>query len=322
MLVLDERDMTAAGSLSDILGAVEKALVRYVKGDFYQPERMHVDHESGTLLLMPCFSEHVFGTKVISLFPGNIARGIPVLNGIMILNNAATGEPLALLNGSKLTALRTGAAGAVSIRYLTPRDVTSLGVIGTSVQGLHQTLFALSVRSFSHLFLFDISRQRMIALSETIAQKYPDLTIHLCKNARELLENSRVVITATNAETPVLPADLQLLEGKHYVGIGSYKPYMKEYPSELFSLLDEVFVDTYQAAEESGDLIEPLQNGLVHREQIIPLGRVIAGQLPVEQFVAKTTLFKCVGMALFDLMSASFIYEKAREKGVGKMVKL
>ena len=322
MLILDKNDMVNAASFENILTAVETAMLLYEKKEFYQPERMHADYEKNTLLLMPCFTNDVFGTKIISLFPENKEKNLPVINGLMILNDGLTGKPLAILNGAKLTALRTAAVGSVSIRHLTPDSVKSLGIIGAGVQGFHQTLFATTVRDFSDIYIYDLSRQKAEHLAFSLAELLPDLNIQISNNTGELTEKSQVIITATDALSPVLPDDTDLLKGKHFVGIGSYKPSMREYPPALFELLNFVFVDTQHAREESGDLIDPLKIGLLKGEQIVTFGKFLTGEFDRQQFLNRTTFFKSVGMALFDVTAAKLIYENAIKRGIGEEVEL
>lgn len=322
MLILNDRDLVRSITFEELIESVETALYLYEKRKFHQPERMIIDHKKGTLLLMPCFTDNVFGTKIVSLFPGNLNKNFPVLSGLMILNNGETGEPLALLNGSKLTALRTAAVGSVSIRHLTPESIHSLGIIGASVQGYHQALFANVVRKFKELHLFDLSKKRAEDLSEKLSKEIPGLTIHISPDTKTLVQKSDVIITATNSESPVIPDDAALLKGKHFVGIGSYKPFMKEYPPALFSVVEEVFVDTGHALKESGDLIDPLKNKLLRKDQIFTLGKIVIGQMDKEEFINKTTFFKSVGMALFDITAARLIYKKAKEKDLGLEISL
>ncbi len=322
MLILDKNDMVNAASFDNILTAVESAMLLYEKREFYQPERKHADYKKNTLLLMPCFTNEAFGTKIISLFPENKQKNLPVINGLMILNDSKTGKPLAILNGAKLTALRTAAVGSVSIRYLTPDSVKSLGIIGAGVQGFHQTLFAATVRDFSDIHIYDLSRQKAEQLVFSLSELLPDPNIRICSNTEELTEKSQVIITATDAESPVLPDDPDLLYGKHFVGIGSYKPTMQEYPPALFELLNFVFVDTQHAIVESGDIIEPLKNRLLNRDQIVTLGKFLTGEFDREHFINRTTFFKSVGMALFDVLSAKLIYENAIKRGIGEEIEM
>ena len=118
----------------------------------------------------------------------------------------------------------------------------------------------------------------------------------------------------------VLPDNEELLAGKHFVGIGSYKPNMREFPKALFKLLTTVYVDTEYALDESGDLITPLQNDWIKRNQVMTLGRFLAENRSEDQIREETTLFKSVGMALFDVCSSRFIYERANQKGLGQKI--
>ncbi|MCJ7679317.1 MAG: ornithine cyclodeaminase family protein, partial [Candidatus Aminicenantes bacterium] len=319
---LSPREMDEAASPADVIDAVEEAYKLYEEKAFSQPERVHADANGGTLLLMPCFTKEAFGTKVISLFPDNPQKNLPVLNGLMILNEGSTGQPLALLDGSALTARRTAAAGALSIRHMTMDTVRSIGVVGAGIQGLHQALFACEVRPVSEFQVYDISEKRMIDFERQLADYRPELKINRCGSAAELVERSQVVITTTTSRSPVLPDNAALLKWRHYVGIGSYQADVREFPPALFSVIDEVFIDTDHALRESGDIIQPLDEGLIKRENIHTFGKLVIGDIPSDPLREKTTFFKSVGMALFDLMAASIIYHRAKEKGLGTPLSL
>lgn len=121
--------------LKDIMDCVEKAFGLYESGCFHMPDRMHVDRPEGTILYMPCFTDEVSGTKIVSTFPENIQSGIPSIQGTMVLNKSKTGETLAIMDGAMITAYRTGAVGGVGVRHTTREDCKSLGLVGTGVQG-------------------------------------------------------------------------------------------------------------------------------------------------------------------------------------------
>ena len=322
MLCITENDILKAISLEEIMEAVESALLLYEKKEFHMPMRMHVDYGGNTLLLMPAFTPKVFGTKLVTVFPKNAEKGTPVLKGTMILNDGETGEPLALLNAAALTALRTGAVGGVGVKYLTPGNVKVLGVVGAGVQGFHQALFATEVRRFSEVFVYDTVPARSRVLIEKLSKKRPGLHLHEAETVQGLVEKSDVIITATTAMDPVLPDEEELLKGKHFVGIGSYKPTMRELPNALFKHLERVYVDTEHAVEESGDLAIPLKNRWVTREQVSTLGKLIIRTREGKETHEKTSFFKSVGMALFDLVVSDAIYKKAVDNNLGKDIEL
>jgi ornithine cyclodeaminase/alanine dehydrogenase-like protein (mu-crystallin family) len=320
MLCLREGDILKAVTPEEIVDAVESAMRLYETNEFHMPDRMHVDYKENVLLLMPCFTTGKFSTKLVSVFPGNAQKNVPVVIGTVVLNDGATGEPLALLNGTVLTAVRTGAVGAVGIRYLTSQPLKTLGIVGAGVQGFHQALFASYVRNLSDIFVFDIDIQNTLFLIEKLSKQRPGIEVHQVKSVEELLQHSEAVITATTYLHPVLPDKRELLEGKHFVGIGSYRPDMREFPEALFRLLNRVLIDTRPAVVESGDLATSLKNGWIKENQVSTMGKWITTGEKIKE--GETTLFKSVGMALFDLVVSDLIYQKAGEKGLGTNIEL
>ena len=317
MIYLTETDILKAATTDEMLDAIEVSLRIYEKKEFHMPQRLHVDHEDNVLLLMPCFTKDYFGTKVVTLFPDNPAKNVPVLNGIMVLNDSQTGLPLALLNGPALTAVRTAAVGAVSIRHLAPDNAHAVGIIGAGVQGFYQARAACSARRIKDIFIYDIYPEKALALKDKLSQAIGDVNIHQATRVEDLLEQSHIIITATTSLEPVLPNEEGLLKGKHFVGIGSYKPDVREFPQALFSLLKTIYIDTEHALEESGDIIVPLRNGWLRRDQVMTLGRFLIDNESERQ---ETTLFKSVGMALFDVCASTLIYQKAIAKGLGQEI--
>jgi len=320
MIYLTEKDILEAVSLSDVLDAIEASFDVYEREEFHMPQRLHVDYEENTLLLMPCFTKDCFGTKLVTLFPRNPERDIPVLNGIMVLNDAETGVPVALFDGLALTAMRTGAVGAVSIRHLAPKNTQSVGIIGAGVQGFYQAWLACAARNLTDIFVYDLRPQKTSALIEKLSGVIPHVKLHQAASVEELLQQTQTVITATTSLEPVLPDKEELLAGKHFVGIGSYKPNMREFPRALFNLVKVVYIDTDHALKESGDLIVPLRNNWIKEDQVMTLGRFLAENKPRDEAKQETTLFKSVGMALFDVCVSKLIYEKAIQKGLGQKI--
>lgn len=320
MLCISAQDIENAVSLTEIVDTIETAFLIYEEGSFYMPERMHINHSENTLLLMPCFTNNKFATKLVSLFPENYKRNKPVLYGSVILNNGKTGEPLAILNGAKLTAMRTGAVGGTAIRHLADKSVGSLGIIGAGVQGFHQALFGFNERNIKIINVFDPYSSVTNNFIDKFSQLNIDVEIKLKKSAEQVLDNSDVLIMSTNSNQPVLPDISCKLKDKTYVAIGSYKPEMNEIPLSLFSLANQYFIDTEHAFTESGDLINPLNNKWFDKTNVHTMGKLLTGKIKLSS--NKTRIFKSVGMALFDLVCADLIYKKALEKGIGTNVKL
>lgn len=320
MLYLGQRHMDVAVTPGEVMSAVERAVRLHAAGAYEMPPRIHLDHQENTVLYMPCFVESVFGTKMLTLFPGNAAKQRPVIEGLMLLNDAETGVPLALFNGAKLTALRTGGVGGVGVRHTSPAQATTIGLIGAGVQGWHQLIFAAASRDLVRISVLDLDRERLSGFVRRLRQVLPQVEVTEAASPEALLLASEIVITTTNATCPVLPDDPELLRGKHFIGIGSYKPDMREYPEAVYRLIKRLLIDTEHGLHESGDLLLPLERGWIQPEQTETFGHLLTSAHADEAAQEETTLFKCVGMALLDLVVAELIYQRALERGVGQRI--
>jgi len=302
-------DSNAIGKAAPIdrwVAAMEQAFIDTAQGVVEVPQRVHIDRGPNTLLLMPCFGSTYFSTKLVSVFPKNLLKKEPMIYGSVLLNDGQTGRPLAVMDGSKLTAMRTAAVGALGIKYLASKEASNLGVVGLGIQGFHQALFACQQCSIRTLRIMDHSLEVMARFSERFNAFYPEIKVIPCKSAEELCKASEIIITATGSHQPVVPSSGLWWKGKTVVGIGSYKPEMREFPDPFFEDLEQVFVDTPVALEETGDLLEPLKKGLITENQVFPLWDLILGKVKPS---GETRFFKSVGMAAFDLYGAKLVFE-------------
>ncbi len=320
MIYLSEKDILHAVTVAEVLDTVEEAMLLYETKDFLMPQRMHIDHGDNVLLLMPCFTKDSFATKLVTLFPDNPKMHLPVLNGLVVLNDIKTGVPLAILSGPALTALRTGAVGGVSIRHLAPENTQAFGIIGAGVQGFYQAWLASAAKNLTDIYVYDVDNAKSAALIDRLSIVTPDANLHAAKSVQELLENTQSITTATTSAQPVLPENADLLRGRHFVGIGSYQPHVREFPGTLYTLIENVYIDTEDALEESGDIIAPLKNGWITREQVKTLGAYINQNKATPQTRDETTFFKSVVMALFDVCVSKLVYDKAVAKGLGQEI--
>ncbi|MSS42537.1 ornithine cyclodeaminase family protein [Anaerosalibacter bizertensis] len=322
MLYLNEKDINKCITLNEIMDEIEKTFILYEKNKFYMPDRIHVDYKNKTILYMPCFLENIFGTKFLTVFPENRKKSRPVIDGLMLLNDYDTGETISILDGKTLTALRTGAVGGTGIRHITPKDVKTVGLVGAGVQGFNQLRFACEARDIEKIIVFDLFKEKLPDFIQKVKEQISGVEVVSVENTEELLKESDIVITTTTSNEPVFPNKKELFKGKNFIGIGSYKPNMREYPDALISVLNKVYIDTEFAKEETGDLSNPLERGLLKDNQIETLGNYILYEKNKEEIIKGTTWFKSVGMALFDIVVAHLIYNKAKEKGIGQEIEL
>ncbi len=318
MLILSDADIAGLLSLNQIIAAVEEAIVAQEKGFAKVPQRIHINHGASTMLCMPSLEQHYFGTKLVSVVPENKNKNLPVTNGAMLLNETSTGLPMALINASKLTAFRTGALGAIGVRHMTPADETTFGLIGCGVQGLHQAVFVCAVRKISKVYFLDRSSEKSELLVSFLKLHQPHVETESCSTPKELVKKTNIVIAATTSAIPVLPDDPELLKGKHFISIGSYKPSMQELPDSVYQLAGQLAIDSEFARHEVGDIVNPIAKGILKEVDVFTIGKIITGERAIN--VNETTVYKSAGMALFDLFVAKAMYTQALKENKGTNV--
>ncbi len=305
----DSKAIENIATLPEWVDMMEKALKSSIDSSGYvMPKRMHLDYGVDTFLLMPCITDEYWVTKLVSFCPGNRSAGRPSIYGTVVLNDTKTGEPLAVMDGSAITAMRTAAVTAVGVRHLSPAGCHSLGIIGTGTQGIWQALFACSEREINEIWAFDHNTENLRHFSEKVKSKYPIIRINQAADSSEVAMNSDIIISATNSQDPVFPDMKELFTGKTFIGIGSYKPDCREFPEQLFRQLDHIYVDSLDGKKESGDLITPVNNNWIAENKIYPIGSLLPDKSI--QTPNPTRLFKTVGFALLDLFAAKLVYEK------------
>ncbi len=318
MLILQNDLIGHLLSFQEIIDAVERAMVAYEKKEVIVPLRIHLDKNKDTMISMPAWGDKYSGIKIANVFPANRDKNLPVTIGALLLNDGTTGQPLALMNASKITALRTGALGALGLKNLTPEDTTNIGLIGSGIQGIHQAVFACTVRNISTIHYLHRSDEGAARLISFVKEYFPNVSMVASYSAEELLSKTNAVIAATTSPEPVLPDDERLLKNKCMISIGSYKPTMQELPDAAFRLAGKLFIDSEFARVETGDCINPVKKNILKETDLYTLGKLITKEQRVD--VHGNTAYKSAGMAVYDLFVAQAMYEKAMQLGKGEQV--
>lgn len=313
MLFLNKNDISKIDRHL-IQNAVGRAYKMMCSGQFNMPDRIHVGDGDNTLLLMPCFAGDYFATKLVSVFPGASDLGQPVVNGIMTLADNASGKPLAVMDGAAVTAERTGAVGGLAVSLLADPGIKTAGIFGAGVQGLSQARYLLMNRDIDRLVISDLNVDAGRDMARNLAETFPGIDYVVEERPDELVAACQLIIAATTSTVPLFSNDTGLVKGKVFISIGSFRPDMKEFPDAVIKTAEQVFVDTPFAEKESGDLCQPLEQGIVPKEKI-QLFSDLMGKKSVH--TNGTCLFKSVGMALFDLSVASTLYELSKENNIG-----
>jgi ornithine cyclodeaminase len=238
----------------------------------------------------------------------------------MLLGDAATGLPLAIMDAAALTAVRTGAVAGLGVKWLTPPDVASIGIVGAGVQGAWAAISACAVRPIRAVFALRRSAASFERFLATLAAHAPGVAVTACASAAEVLERAPVIVTATTSAQPVLPDEVTLLSKRHFIAIGSYERHMRELPDAALRAAGHLVLDSEFARHEVGEAVHALAQGLLAESDLFTIGAVIAGKRRVH--AGGTTAYKSAGMALYDLYVAQALYAAARRGAVGQEVGL
>lgn len=327
MLILTGNDVRKALPMRETIEAMKLAFASLSDGKAQVPlrTRLEVPSQEGLSLFMPAYLQttdaEALAVKVVSLFPRNPGRGLAFIQAAVLVLDAETGQLLALLEGSTLTAIRTGAAGGASIDLLSRPESRILAIFGAGIQGRTQLEAACSVRKIETAYIYDPDPGRARSLVAEMAGLGPiPRDLRVAQNSTEAVRDADIICTATTALKPVF-ADRDLKAGSHITGIGSYTPNMQEIPEETVKRA-VVFVDSREASlAEAGDLIVPLSAGMFDKTHISnELGELVLGRKPGRRSAQEITFFKSVGVAVQDAMAAHVALENAVRMKLGKAV--
>ncbi|MCB6202785.1 ornithine cyclodeaminase family protein [Extibacter muris] len=315
MIILSKEDIEKLVDPDKMMDQIEEAYKIFGTGEYYMPPRPSVEHDNKTLMYMPCYTKEIIGTKMLTIFPDNAKLGLPSIDGIILLNNAVTGAPEAVLDGQSVTAWRTGAVGGVGIRHLSRKDCHTVGIVGAGIQGFHQAIYACAARDIRTIYIFNHSSRDLDDYLDRLEKAIdnPGTKVVQCKTVEELTAKSDIICTTTPSTEPVLPDDKELLRGKCIIAIGSYTSEMREIPDAVWDLVDKVYIELPYACEECGDLSQPIKEGRLTSDKIVLMSDYLASK-EEEADTGKTTYFKSVGMGLFDVCIAQRLLEEAKER--------
>ena len=313
--------------MSDVIAAMKRAYAALSAGRAEVPlrARLPVAPHEAVSLFMPAFVQDdaaaALAVKVVSVFPHNVTKGLPLIHAAVLVLEADTGRPLALLEGSTLTAIRTGAGAGAATDLLARRDSRVGAVFGAGVQARTQLEAMCTVRSLGTVWIYDPNPERTAVFIQEMAGLGPiPADLRAAASPQEATANADIIATATTSFVPVF-ADSNLKAGVHISAVGSYTPDMQETPAETVARA-LVVVDSREASlAETGDLIQPIAAGLFSAAHIhAELGEIVLGQQPGRSSDTQITYFKSVGVAVQDAIAAQLALSNARKLGLGQPV--
>jgi ornithine cyclodeaminase len=325
MLILTANDIRQALPMMEAIEAMKRAYASLSNGTAVVPlrTRLPIPNSEALSLFMPAFVNSQDGDalaiKVVSLFPGNPERGLAYIQAAVLVFDPETGRAIALLEGSSLTAIRTGAAGGAAIDLLARQDSKVVAVFGAGAQGRTQLEAACSARKIERAYVYDATWEKAQAFAREMHDKLAK-DIRVAANAKEAIEHADIICTATTSLKPVFN-DQDVQTGTHISAVGSYTPEMQEVPAETLQRA-KIFVDSRLASlEEAGDLIQPIRAGLFDEAYIHgELGELVLGKVSGRESQEEITYFKSVGIAVQDAMAAQVALNNAYKMNIGTVV--
>ncbi|HEV8614411.1 MAG TPA: ornithine cyclodeaminase family protein [Methylomirabilota bacterium] len=330
MLVLDRDDLRTLLKPTGVIDALARAFRSLAAGECTVPPRstLPVDGNS-VLLLMPALARAPageddaggLGAKLVTYYGSNRSRGHPTLHACYVLLDETTGQPLALLEATYLTGLRTGSTSALAARYLARPDATRAVCFGAGVQAAFQLRCLATVLPLERVDVVGRDPGRARDFARAMAAEL-GLEVEVAADADAVVRRADVVTCATTSTTPVVRG-AALRAGAHVDAVGAFRPTDREVDTETVRRA-RVVVDTYAGAlEEAGDLLIPMKEHAIDRAHITAeLAELVTGQRPGRTAAAEVTLFKSVGFALEDLATARLAYNRAMASDVGTEVRL
>ena len=326
--ILDQENVKQAVTMAQAISAVKDAFIQLSAQEAVVPMRSQVPvaKNKGISLFMPAYLEksHSLGAKIVSVFPDNPSKNLPTIFAVVVVLDADTGRPQAILDGTFLTALRTGAASGVATDLLARRDASTAAVFGAGTQGRTQMEAVCTVRSIDKIWIYDPDPSAADAYVRELKEKgtpFPQ-DISTASSPEQAAAQADIICTATTSSVPVFDDD-HIKPGVHINGVGSYTPEMQEIPAATV-VRAKVFVDSVSASwEEAGDLIIPLQKGLIDKAHVHgEIGELALGQIAGRNTEDDITFFKSVGVAVQDVSVAQIILHAAENLGLGQDVDL
>ncbi len=323
-LVLSHAQVLELLPIKECIAVMREALIALAAGEAHQPLRTIIrpPDASGVMGLMPAYisgGRAAFGLKAICVFPGNPAKGKDAHQGAVLLFSAETGDLLAIMNASAITAIRTASVSAVATDLLARLDACNLAIIGSGVQARSHLVAMSQVRIIKRCRIASRHIENARRFSEEMG---PDFSFRLepVETVDEALEGADLIVTATTAVEPIVRREC-LLAGAHLNVVGSSTPNAREVDSETMAAAS-LFVDRRESTiNEAGDYLFAVRDGVIGPDHIrAEIGEVLRGDKPGRTSREEITLFKSLGLAVEDLFAAEYVYRKAKQSNLGTWV--
>jgi ornithine cyclodeaminase/alanine dehydrogenase-like protein (mu-crystallin family) len=328
ILVLSDKEVLELLPMKECIAVMREALIALAAGKAHQPLRTIIrpPDAKGVMGLMPAYMsggitdyQAAFGLKAICVFPGNPANGMDAHQGAVLLFSADTGELLAMMNASAITAIRTAAVSGVATDLLATPGACNLAIIGSGVQARSHLRAMSEVRSIKRCRIASRHFEHAQRFVEELRQEF-SFALEPVETIEAALVTADLIVTVTTAVEPIVRREW-IAAGAHLNVVGSSTPKAREVDSETMAAAS-LFVDRRESTiNEAGDYLLAVRDGVIGPDHIRgEIGQILNGTKPGRTSPEEITLFKSLGIAIEDLFAAEYLYRKARERNVGTQV--
>jgi ornithine cyclodeaminase/alanine dehydrogenase-like protein (mu-crystallin family) len=322
--LLSREDVSSVLTMPDALRSVEDAFRQLVLGTARVPQRIIMSEPApGTTLVMPGMiggGMNALATKIVSVYKDNpVKHNKPTILAKIMVQDIQTGEIVGIMDGGLITAMRTGAATGVSVKYLGRKGARIMGIYGAGVQAKKQVLavhWALE-RKLELCIVHDVKRAASESFKAEV-EKELGIKVDIAESGDKLLKGADILVTASTSTTPLFDGN-DVAEGTHVSSIGAHAPAHHEMDTALIRRAAIVAADHQPAClAEAGEYIKAVKEGVISPQDIISIGEIIDGRRPGRTDDRQITVFKSVGISAQDVAVAKLVYDRAIENGVGK----
>lgn len=321
MRVISRKDVENSLTMSEAIEVVTKAFIELSNQTAKIPPRIHLSIESrnSTTLVMPAYLSEAdaLACKIVSVFPNNTNQNFPTIYGLVNLFDAETGNPLAIIDGASLTALRTGAASGLATDLLARKNSKTLAVFGAGVQSKTQIEAVCAVRNIEKIYVYSGRSEQTKEFVKKMKTKV-ETDFIIADSPKQAVSQADIICAATTSQTPVFDGN-ELKEGTHINGVGSFKPAMQEIDFVTLKRCSKIIVDSLKnAISEAGDLTQAIEKKIITESNIYAeIGDIALGLKNGRENENEITFFKSVGNAVQDAATAKAIYESSLQRGIG-----
>jgi len=313
MSVLNRSEIEQLLNMGDVLKAVEHAFKLQAEGKAIMPPKLYLDLPDyhGDFRAMPAYIDGSAGLKWVCVYPNNRGQNLPTVMATIILCDPSTGCPLAIMDGTHITSMRTGAAGGVAVKYLARKDSSVIGMIGAGMQAKTQLLAISEVLAkIEEVKVFDVQKDASLEYAKEMGSKL-NINIRQVESIVEATE-ADIVVTTTPSRRPVVRKEY-IRPGTHINAIGADAKGKQELEAELLKDA-KIIIDDIAQASHSGEINVPLSEGLIKVEDVHgTLGEIVANLKRGRENDEEITVFDSTGLAIQDIICAKLLYEKATD---------